>query len=164
MGKEGSGVRREMQVDAQALPPQWREPVKRFLSRVDAAFGLDCAILYGSMATGNYNEGSDIDLVLISEGAPSDFWQRLKAVAEFYEARVPIEALTYTRQELHQMIEDMHVTALDATVQGIPLTGLEVFEELRGHTAILQSKGLRRTDHAWVMDAPGCGANGSHWT
>lgn len=154
MDHKGTRVRRAMPIDAQSLPAKWHEAVASFLNRFHALYGLDCAILYGSMATGCYQEGSDIDLILISEGIPSDFWQRLKSVSLLYEPRVPIEALAYTSEEFHRMIEDMHVTALDATTQGIPLAGMEAFQKLCDHTAILKSQGLRRAAHAWVMDAP----------
>lgn len=143
-----------MHVNLQPLPPKWRAGVASFLERFHALYGLDCAILYGSMATGNYHARSDIDLVLISCGVPGDFWQRMKAVSNLYERGVPIEALAYTPQEFKQMIENMHVTALDATTQGIPLANPVVFDGLREQTAILERKGLRRGRHAWVMDAP----------
>lgn len=154
MDERGIGVRKTVPIDVQPLPTRWREPVAGFLNRFDALYGLDCAILYGSMATGRYREGSDIDLILISEGVPSDFWQRLKSVSLLYEPRVPLEALAYTPEEFHQMIEDMHVTALDATAQGIPLAGKGMFDSLCAHTEALKSQGLRRAAHAWVIDAP----------
>lgn len=141
-------------MNSQALPLKWRVSVQRFLVRFDRLYGLHCAVLYGSLATGDYRADSDADLVLISSGVPEDFLQRLRMTSDLYERGALVEALVYTPKEFHQMIEDMHVTALDATTQGIPLVNPAGFEEFRSHTAALQSKGLRREKHAWVMDAP----------
>lgn len=141
-------------MNLEVLPSKWTEPVQRFLSRFDRLFGLHCAVLYGSVATGDYRADSDVDLIVVSSGVPADFLQRLKAISDLYEPGDLIEALAYTPQEFHQMIEDMHVTALDATTQGIPLVNPAGFEEFRSHTAVLQSKGLRRDRYAWVMHPP----------
>lgn len=73
MGTKGHGVFNSVFVNMQPIPSKWREPVARFLTRFDALYGLDCAILYGSMATGEHRADSDIDLVLVSGGVPSDF-------------------------------------------------------------------------------------------
>ncbi len=90
-----------MHIDTQALPPKWQQPVFRFIERFRERYGMECAILYGSMATGDYHTRSDIDLIVISKGVPSDFWQRLKEISKFYESGVPIEPLAYTSEEFH---------------------------------------------------------------
>jgi predicted nucleotidyltransferase len=58
-------------------------------------------ILYGSFAYGTPHEGSDIDLIVISDNfAPLGFWERIdvlaNAICEVFE---PIEAIAMTRTE-----------------------------------------------------------------
>lgn len=151
MGSENNGLRGASLVNVEALPEKWRAPVERFLARFDGLHSLSCAILYGSLATGNHYPGSDIDLILISSGIPADFWKRLKALSDLYEPGVPIDALLYTPEEFAQMIEDMHVTALDATTEGIPLAGTEVFEGFKKRAEVLFGKGLHRKRDAWTF-------------
>jgi uncharacterized protein len=58
-------------------------------------------VLYGSFAYGTPHEGSDIDLIVISEDfAPLDFWQRIDVLVEaLYEVFEPIEAIAMTQSE-----------------------------------------------------------------
>lgn len=58
-------------------------------------------ILYGSYATGAYKEGSDIDVVVISEDfTGKDYWARIDILSEaIYEVFEPIEAVAITPEE-----------------------------------------------------------------
>jgi len=58
-------------------------------------------ILYGSFAYGTPHEGSDIDLIIISEDfAPLDFWQRIDVMANaICEVPEPIESIAMTQKE-----------------------------------------------------------------
>lgn len=58
-------------------------------------------ILYGSYAAGNWREGSDIDVVVVSpDFADKGYWDRIdvlaKAICDVWE---PIEAVAMTPQE-----------------------------------------------------------------
>lgn len=58
-------------------------------------------ILYGSYAVGCPHEGSDIDLVVISEDFKHhDYWQRIDLLSRaIYEVFQPIEAVAMTPRE-----------------------------------------------------------------
>jgi predicted nucleotidyltransferase len=58
-------------------------------------------ILYGSYATGTNQEGSDIDLVVISEDfTGKSYWERIDVLSEvIYEIFAPIEAVAMTPDE-----------------------------------------------------------------
>ncbi len=58
-------------------------------------------ILFGSYSTGNQHEGSDIDLVVISEDfASKDYWERINVLAAaLVKVFEPIEAIAMTPQE-----------------------------------------------------------------
>jgi predicted nucleotidyltransferase len=68
-------------------------------------------VLYGSYATGRFHEGSDIDLVVISDDFETKgHWERIDLLsAAIYEVFGPIEAVAMTRAEWekgHSMIAD----------------------------------------------------------
>ena len=58
-------------------------------------------VLYGSYAKGTQREGSDIDLVVVSEDfADKDHWERIKLLSEaIYRLWEPIEAIAMTPEE-----------------------------------------------------------------
>ena len=61
-------------------------------------------ILYGSYASGIHQEGSDIDLIVISEDfIGKDYWERIDILADvIYELFAPIEAVAMTQKEWEQ--------------------------------------------------------------
>lgn len=58
-------------------------------------------ILYGSYASGTSREGSDIDIVVISEDfARKNYWERIEILSDaIYEVFQPIEAVAMTPEE-----------------------------------------------------------------
>jgi len=58
-------------------------------------------ILFGSYARGNFNDNSDIDLIVISENfATMNYWERIDFLSgAIYEIFEPIEALSFTPSE-----------------------------------------------------------------
>jgi len=58
-------------------------------------------ILYGSYADGTHREGSDIDVVVISDDfASKGHWERIDILADaIYEIFAPIEAVAMTMEE-----------------------------------------------------------------
>ncbi|MCX7918539.1 MAG: nucleotidyltransferase domain-containing protein [bacterium] len=62
---------------------------------------VDRLILFGSYVTGTAREGSDIDLVVISEDfADKNYWERIEILSDaIYEIFEPIEAVAMTPTE-----------------------------------------------------------------
>lgn len=61
---------------------------------------VDKIILFGSYATTEFREGSDIDLVVISKDfKDKDYWKRIEILSDaIYEVFEPIEAVALTRK------------------------------------------------------------------
>jgi len=76
--------------------------VTRFRKAVESrGIAVNKLILYGSYARGDYREGSDIDLILISEDFKKhDYWSRIDILSEaIYEVFAPIEVVCFTPEE-----------------------------------------------------------------
>lgn len=86
---------------------QQQQPrIERELARiVDAlkSLGVERVILFGSHARGDFNEASDIDLVVILE-TNQRFLDRIDRVLEQIEpCSLPVEALVYTPAEYEEL-------------------------------------------------------------
>jgi predicted nucleotidyltransferase len=76
--------------------------VNRFQQQIKArGINTKKIILYGSHASGTNQEGSDIDLVIISDDfIGKDFWERIDILTDvIYEIFAPIEAVALTQEE-----------------------------------------------------------------
>ncbi|MBI5970612.1 MAG: nucleotidyltransferase domain-containing protein [Deltaproteobacteria bacterium] len=76
--------------------------VERFKTALESrGIRISKLILYGSYAAGTFKEGSDIDVVVVSDDfAGKGFWERIEILSEaIYEVFEPIEAVAMTPEE-----------------------------------------------------------------
>ena len=76
--------------------------LSRFRSVLETqGLAVNRLVLFGSYANDTYKEGSDIDVVVISEDFESkDYWERLDILSNaIYEIFEPIEAIAMTPEE-----------------------------------------------------------------
>lgn len=75
-------------------------------------------ILFGSFARGDYNEGSDIDLIVIKDWNET-FLDRIKVLLELNDQKLPIEPIGYAEDEFEKMIEDGNPFILRVLEEGV---------------------------------------------
>jgi len=75
----------------------------RIIGKIDMA-GVQKIILFGSLAKGNVNLTSDIDLIIIRETSQR-FLDRLDAVYREIEPNMAVDVLVYTPKEIADMIQ-----------------------------------------------------------
>ncbi|MCX8193707.1 MAG: nucleotidyltransferase domain-containing protein [Nitrososphaeria archaeon] len=64
----------------------------------------DLIILFGSFATGEFNEGSDVDILVVAD-FKQPFLDRIKLLLELNEeSRLPLEPVGYTLEEFQEML------------------------------------------------------------
>ncbi len=73
----------------------------RFKDYLERKIKVDRLILFGSYAEKTSTEGSDIDLIIISDDFKSlSYWERIDLLAEaVFEIYEPIEPVAFTRKE-----------------------------------------------------------------
>jgi len=83
-----------------------KNAVLKILSRFKKALEskgtkINKMILFGSYAIGKYKEGSDIDVIVISEDfGGKGYWERIDILSDaIYEVFEPIEAVAMTPEE-----------------------------------------------------------------
>lgn len=83
-------------------------------------YGPEKVILFGSYARGDYDEFSDIDLIVIKD-TEQRFFQRLAEVDAFMPRDVKADVFVYTPQEFQTMIESGNPFIEQALKDGIVL-------------------------------------------
>ena len=73
----------------------------RFVADLKARLPIQRVYLYGSFATGDIHEGSDIDLLIIGD-FQERFVDRIGKILDLTE--LPIEPLVYTPKEFDEML------------------------------------------------------------
>lgn len=132
---------------SRSLKVPYREEIEAFAQAAVKSLEAHSVILYGSLARGDYNEVSDIDIIVIADSLPTGFLERLERLQRLNTSRAPIEALGYTREEFTRMLERRHTTALYAVADGKALYD-GFFAKMREHFSQLSEEvGLERVEN-----------------
>lgn len=78
------------------------ERLRAFAERLKTEHGVTKVYLYGSFARGDFNEGSDIDLIIVGE-FQGRMHERIGQILDLTD--LPVEPLVYTQTEFEQMRE-----------------------------------------------------------
>ena len=77
----------------------------------------DLVVLFGSFATGDINEGSDIDILVVA-GFKEDFMDRIRTLMDLNKFKIPIEPVGYTPEEFNQMKNRKNPFIIEVTEKG----------------------------------------------
>ena len=131
--------------------PAYQSEIERFCGLVETTFWPECIILHGSITRGTYTQSSDIDIIVIGDRLPENFFERLYELNRLRDGTAPIEVVGYTLAEWEQMMEQLHLTVLEALHWGIPLHGQSLFEKWQTKLEKWKSIGLRRDTMSWSI-------------
>lgn len=101
---------------------------RRFVAALDEDIGLRAAVVFGSVARGDFNDRSDIDVLIVAECLPADAAERQRTVGS--PAPGGIEAVVWTPDEWRSRREQGDPVAVDVEAHGVWLAGTP--EDLRG--------------------------------
>ncbi|MCX8205206.1 MAG: nucleotidyltransferase domain-containing protein [Candidatus Nezhaarchaeota archaeon] len=79
------------------------EKVEAYVKKVVEVLNPHMVILFGSFATGDVSEGSDIDILVVAD-FKEGFLDRVKTLMELNTFGIPIEPVGYTLEELEDML------------------------------------------------------------
>lgn len=78
--------------------------------------------IFGSFSRGDYNETSDLDLVIIGN-FDLPFFQRIGLVLDLNPTDLVVEPLVYTEKEITQMLNDDNLFISHVFEEGIEILG-----------------------------------------
>ena len=79
--------------------------LKRYIKQLREEYDPECILLFGSLASGNVEEWSDIDLVIIKE-TKSRFLERIREVMQLLRPQVGVDVLVYTPEEFARLSKE----------------------------------------------------------
>lgn len=101
---------------------------RRYVDDLSTRMPLVAAALAGSVARGDFNVWSDIDVVVIAEGLPERYPER----ADKLMTGVPkVQPVGYTPDEFRTALERRNALVVEAVERGISLAGEEFLREVR---------------------------------
>jgi len=74
--------------------------------------------LYGSYARGDFNQGSDLDLIIIKE-TDKRFADRIEEVLQYCPGGIAVEPLVYTMHEKEMMLAEKNTFLVQAISEGV---------------------------------------------
>jgi hypothetical protein len=110
-----------------------------------------CIILHGSFARGDWDEHSDLDLVIVGENLPRTPFEQVAALSALHPFGVPIGAFCYTVKDFERRLSRAHVTPCEALAFGFPLHGQAYWRKMRRIFLAMKREGLERTDVSWRL-------------
>lgn len=79
------------------------EELKVFIEGVKQGYRPDKIILFGSLASGNVNSTSDLDIIVVAN-TKENFWSRLKNISKYCSHKVGMDVLVYTPEEFTRLL------------------------------------------------------------
>jgi len=74
-------------------------------------------VLFGSFATGDINEGSDIDLMIVAD-FEENFLDRIKRLMDLNTFKIPIEPIGYKLEEFREMMKRKNPFIMEVMEKG----------------------------------------------
>lgn len=102
---------------------------RKFVERASDRIRIVAAVLVGSVARGDFNVWSDIDVVVIAEALPERFLERQALLLE--HAPPGVQPVAFTVAEFRTALAKGNRLAREALEAGVPLAGEQFLAETR---------------------------------
>jgi len=93
------------------------EMARTYAEGLRRRLGKLTAIVYGSVSRGDFNLGSDVDILIISEGLPHHFLERMEVLYSCHEP--PLEPKGYTHAEFRTLLAKRNPAIAEVLKDGI---------------------------------------------
>lgn len=98
------------------------ERARGFVAGLPRELDARAAVVYGSVARGDFNQWSDVDLLLVCENLPERFLDRFATVGDPPQ---PVQVIAWTPAEWRDQLARRNAIALDAVESGVWILGSE---------------------------------------
>lgn len=96
--------------------------IDEYVEEVVKSLNPYLVILFGSFATGDINEGSDIDTLVVADFKES-FLDRIKKLVDLNKFRIPVEPVGYTLKEFKEMKKRKNAFIMEVVEKGKVMYG-----------------------------------------
>jgi len=79
-----------------------RSKIDEYVREVVEKLSPSLVVLFGSFASGDINEGSDVDILVVAD-FKEKFLDRIRTLIDLNRFRIPIEPVGYTPKEFEEM-------------------------------------------------------------
>lgn len=110
-------MRKLCRVDLGRSEEIFRE-IDEYKKKVVRVLNPEKIIMFGSFARKDFNEGSDIDLIVICDWK-EDFLDRIGVLLKLNELNLPLEPIGYTEDEIEMMVRDRNPFILEVLKEGV---------------------------------------------
>ncbi len=112
---------------------------------------LISAIIFGSLAKGNYSGSSDADVLLVLKDAPIDEGEKYRKY-NVVKASIPVQLFIYAFDEIIERIGRGDTFIIEAIVTGKPIMGNETYKKLLSLCRkVIREKSMERTSIGWKL-------------
>ena len=93
--------------------------IKKFVEELKKDFTIEKIIFFGSRTTDDFNEDSDIDLIIVSPNFEGkNFFDRVKKMYDYWNQDYAIDFLCYTPKEFYKLKKQISIVS-EAVREGI---------------------------------------------
>jgi uncharacterized protein len=115
----------QRRVERERLIGSAREYVARLAERLD----VQAAAVVGSVARGDFNVWSDVDVLVVAGRLPARAPDRAAVLLE--GAPIGVQPIGFTGEEFERALEKGNVLVREALERGVVLRGKDLFERFR---------------------------------
>jgi len=107
---------------------------REYVERLSARIEVEAAVVVGSVARGDFNVWSDVDVIVVAEALPARTPDRLALLLQ--DAPPRVQPIGFSQSELEEAKRRSNRLVLEAIEHGVVLTGEAVLARLavRGPT------------------------------
>ena len=141
---------REVREAVSRIRIPWRDQVLRYCLRATKRLRPRAIILHGSVSRGDWDSGSDVDLIIVSEHLPVDTLKALEAVSKLRVDEWRVDALGFHPTVFEEMLDRLVPLAVGAVFEGIPILGYGYFMKLK-RTMRERGISIKPTEFGWEL-------------
>lgn len=97
------------------------ERARRFAVALPPSLGVEAVVVFGSVARGDFNLWSDLDVLVVARHLPADWFERHQLLVR--EAVAPISVVGWTLAEWTVKLASGDAMALEAIGAGVTVAG-----------------------------------------